>query len=255
MTDVPLIQAAAAATPQQFALALSDPSFGGEPFTILLTYDGDLEQPWSRFDIPRFISAVAVRDPEDALRPTDCGYVLLSENGDLYFVGDALEGGIVHNAIPGTQTEKGTVSTSLGTLVLHAEHAVVAGASDVRLYDGKNWREVTPDAGTDDLHGAPIWACFPSSDDKTLLFSISRPSLDRIWLQPGDPEWREDMSAEDRLEIEQRGQTAFTTLQPQITAGYLDTTGAWHPLPTEPRAMPQASYADDATTWLVGAKA
>jgi hypothetical protein len=86
------LNAALATAPDRFCVSF-DEGDPDDPFSIVLTYDGRLPQPWGRTDIRRLIRSIAVypADPET--------FVVMSDEGDVYFL---LPDRTVHEKIPGS---------------------------------------------------------------------------------------------------------------------------------------------------------
>ena len=77
----PRIVAAEAITAKHFVVAFGELTYD-DPFTAVIEYDAAFPQPWSRTDIAREIKAITVS--------TTLGrYAVASDEGDIYFVGDA----------------------------------------------------------------------------------------------------------------------------------------------------------------------
>ena len=78
----PRILAAEAITAEHFVVALGELAYD-DPFTAVIEYDAAFPQPWSRTDIAREIKAITQAVPRAPGR-----YVVVSDEGDVYFIGD-----------------------------------------------------------------------------------------------------------------------------------------------------------------------
>ncbi len=132
------LNAALATAPNRFCVSF-DEGDPDDPFSIVLTYDGSLPQPWGRTDIPRLIRAIAV-DPADPET-----FVVMSDEGDIYFL---LSDRTVHEKIPGAglyspdATGRGAMS-----VLLESRSALVALGMGSQAYvrgGAGSWQLLTP---------------------------------------------------------------------------------------------------------------
>ena len=247
----PRIEAACVRSPDRFAFALFDGTVGEEPFTALITYDGTQPQPWSRYDIPRFVAAIGVVGSSSPLDLEGADYAVLSENGDLYFVGNGVENGIVHEAIP-FLPDHDDDPPRYGTLIPSSTIGAVVAGDQVMIRSDRDWRANMPDWNGEAAYYPPTWNAFVGSAGDILLAGERRPSLQSIWVRPGDPQWRENMPYEEKYTIQQQRRRALAEKEPEYQL-HLWHEGKWNKLSLALRSLPIASHADDGGMWLVGA--
>ncbi|MFS4439635.1 hypothetical protein ACMA5I_15615 [Paracoccaceae bacterium GXU_MW_L88] len=77
------LNAACAASPTRFCISL-DEGDPDDPFSIILSYDGRFDQPWSRTNAPRKIVAIEVLKESSGT----VSYAAISDEGDIYVIDD-----------------------------------------------------------------------------------------------------------------------------------------------------------------------
>ncbi|MGH0004674.1 hypothetical protein ACQU0X_31805 [Pseudovibrio ascidiaceicola] len=129
------IQAAHARDKNTFMIALSE-GFDEDYFSIVLRYNGGIDQPWSRYELNMNIASLKNYD-----RPDDPGFVLLSEEGDVTFI---RKSGKMIETITGAGLHNED-ATGLGytTNIEEIDGALLIGGMSAQLYqytqDGWHW--------------------------------------------------------------------------------------------------------------------
>lgn len=164
----PLLRAAAAAGADRFAAAFGELDYD-DPFSIVLLYEGALDQPWGRVDMAREIVALEV-DVRGTTPAGHAAYVALSSNGDVYFLGDGVDQEKIEGAGYAVQADSGRgAMTGLGwhggDLLAFGE----AGQLYRRLEDG--WVDEGPAIEAPDGFGPVTWSDVAVMPDGRLILA------------------------------------------------------------------------------------
>ena len=162
------LTAATALSEQKFCVAFSDAEYD-DMYSIILVYEGDYDQPWTRFDIPRIIDSVTGWIGEDG-KPV---VFAKSDEGDVYDLSAGTEPR--HSKIIGSgvyrEDAEGLGYTN--RLVAIGDTLLVTGHnSQLYILEGEQWTWFNRDR-------LPM----PSEEFDHLVFgALTGPSLDNLYM-------------------------------------------------------------------------
>ena len=224
----------------------------GDPYSVVLTYDARLSQPWGRVDMERDVYSIV----PDVERADPVFYYALSNVGDVYHVGP---NGATREHIPGAGMKgDGAAIGPVYRLVwaggrLHA----LGGDNLIFRRDEDGWRNISPDIARPEGKEAPSWSMvLELAPDRTLLVGSIRathPGLTRSldWARNGMPK----MSAEEFLATINADRTRHYAESPLDPLGLLLVRDEddIRPVPLPQKGgLNAALRARDGTIWLTG---
>jgi hypothetical protein len=169
------LSAALATAPHRFCVSF-DEGDPDDPFSIVLTYDGSLPQPWGRTDVPRLIRSIAI-DPADPGT-----FVVMSDEGDVYFLRPDRT---VHEKIPGSglYSPDSTGLGAMNVLILFRSKLVAFGLGSqayIRLAGGWTWLNPSGVGSGDDTLGFNTVAAAGYDGDKLICAGVSMARQERM---------------------------------------------------------------------------
>ncbi|KAA3514057.1 hypothetical protein RMS29_002210 [Agrobacterium rosae] len=223
-----LYHAAMSDIDRHFAVLVGGPRWD-DPYTIILTRD-TVEQTFSRSDVRRELRDIrALRSTEADAPPS---YVTISLQGDIYLVGPE---GSKHTVIPGTlAASEDAPEIDFNSILPYGEQWLVAG-SDGFLKVGRDdvWNDVVPELEVRHPYSESEWSILGANDAGVVyLIATQRPSPRSFNLYPGHPLYREDMSGDERFELQKKLQ-AEQSSYPVLNFLFTGVPGKWkrHELP------------------------
>lgn len=187
----PSLYAAAQIDGHRFALLIGGPRYD-DPYTIILTYDSRLDQPWSRFDVRREIQALLVAQEFRS----DVDYLALSRSGDLYAIGKDL----AWSTIPGTPTDDPNSEIILSGFALNGSEYVVGGDEGfLKAGRDRSWRDVAPPVDDSYPYASATWRVVGKDHQSNLYVAAYRKADPRHFnFYPGHhPEYQDGMSEDE----------------------------------------------------------
>lgn len=242
------LQAAVALDADHFTICLGELEYD-DPFTAIISYDGQFSQPWSRVDVHREIVDVSYMDigGSDGISP-----VALSNEGDVYVV---KEDRAEHSKIPGAGvlSEDAEGLGAVHTLVVNGIRQYVVGDSR-QLYqrDGLgDWERLSADASHAPGYEAEHFARAVFVDDGLLVVGFKRPHSETTDEDLNPKRW-ENMTAEQFLAMMDEDQ-AERSAKPRIQSVYLYENGEFSRLAVPEDSVISGIYREpDGTIWLLG---
>jgi hypothetical protein len=243
------LNAALATAPDRFCVSF-DEGDPDDPFSIVLTYDGRLPQPWGRTDVPRLIRSIAV-DPADPET-----FVVMSDEGDIYFL---LADTTVHEKVPGSglYSPDATGRGAMNVLIALRSGLVALGmGSQAYIRQTARWSSLTT-GGAETFEGGfalNIVAAATYEDEALICAGIALARQDRMSADFGrllaEAGQRGDLDEVNRLMNLRRSQDKRD--EPQVHAF---SDGRWRRI-SVPREVPVKSiFVERADlVWLVGLK-
>lgn len=246
------LQTGAAMDSQNLSMVFSALEMG-DPYSIILTYDKRLGQPWGRVDVQRDVYGLV----PDIERRDPAYYYALSNHGDVYHVGPE---GATRETIPGAGMP-GDAPDTIGPVYrlawtrgrLHA----LGGDNLIFRRDPDGWRNVSPDISGPETFQAPSWGSIVDLEDgRHLLAGRARavhPTTTRAldWSRNGMPEMR----AEEFLAAINADQASHAVRNPIDPLGLLFAIGANGAEPldfTQKGGLSAALRVSDGTIWVTG---
>ena len=242
------LNAALATAPDRFCVSF-DEGDPDDPFSIVLTYDGRLPQPWGRTDVPRLIRSIAV-DPADPET-----FVVMSDEGDVYFL---LPDRTMHEKIPGSglYSPDATGRGAMNVLIALRSGLVALGMGSqayVRQPD-RQWSPLPPGqvVAGDSALAINITAAAAYEDEKLICAGIALGRQERMTADFGrllaEAGQRGDLAEVNRLMNLRRSQDKHD--EPQVHA---ISDGRWRRIAV-PREVPvKAIFVERPDlVWLVG---
>lgn len=242
------MQAAVALDADRFTICLGELEYD-DPFTAIISYDGQFPQPWSRTDVRREIVDVAYLDigGSEGFVP-----VSLSNEGDVYVVKeDRAEWSKIPGA--GVLSEDAEGFGAVHALVVDGARQYVVGNSR-QLYqrDGLgDWQRISADVSHAEGYEAEHFGGAIAVDGALLIEAFQRPASETT-VADLDPKRWENMTQEQFLAMmdEDEGERSTRSRQQRL---YTYRDGSF----TE-RSVPQdivisGLYRDeDGSVWLLG---
>lgn len=243
------LQAAVALDVDHFTICLGELEYD-DPFTAIISYDGQFPQPWSRTDVSREIVDVAYMDigGSDGFVP-----VALSNEGDVYVIRDDRAD---YSKIPGAGviSEDAQGFGAVHTLVVKDSRQYVVG-DNRQLYqrDGfGNWQRLSANKGHDEGYEAENFGRALWVDDSLIIEGARRPYSAPTAAQLDPKNW-ENVTAEQFLQM-MKTQRDERARRPRIQKVYrYADDGDFAPLPVPEDSIVCGLYLDaDGSIWLLG---
>lgn len=243
------LQAAVALDAAHFTICLGELEYD-DPFTAIISYDGQFPQPWSRTDVRREIADVAYMDigGSEGIVP-----IALSNEGDVYVIkGDRAERSKIPGA--GILSEDAEGYGALHTLVVEGTRQYVVGDSR-QLYrrDALGpWERLSANKGHEEGYeaehfGGALWV-----GDSLIIEGARRPYSAPTAAQLDPKSW-ENVTAGQFLQM-MKTQRDDRARRPRIQKVYrYEDGGDFAPLPVPEDSIVGGLYLDtDGSIWLLG---
>lgn len=242
------LQAAAARDANHFTICIGELEYD-DPFTAIISYDGQFSQPWSRVDVHREIVDVSYMDiaGSEGISP-----VALSSEGDVYVVKDDWA---EHSKIPGAGvlSEDAEGLGAVHALVVNGSRQYVVGDSR-QLYqrDGLgDWERLSADASRSPGYQAEHFAHAALVDGRLLIVGFQR-SHSETTAEDLNPKRWENMTAEQFLAMMDEDQ-AERSAKPRIQSVYLHDKSEFSRLAVPEDCVISGIYSEpDGAIWLLG---
>lgn len=242
------LQAAVALDADHFTICLGELEYD-DPFTAIISYDGQFPQPWSRTDVRREIVDVAYMDIGEAE-----GFVpvALSNEGDVYVV---KEDRAERSKIPGAGvlSEDAEGFGAVHALVVDGLRQYVVGNSR-QLYqrDGLgDWQRISADASQAVGYEAEHFGRAIAVDGGLLVEGFQRPASEATAADLDPKRW-EDMTA-DQFMAMMDAEEAERGTRPRLQRLYAYRDGSFEERPVPEDIVISGLYRDtDDRIWLLG---
>lgn len=242
----PKIYAADAEAENRFTVSLGERAFD-DPFTAIVSFDGNHSQPWSRVDVDREVVDVA-----RALSETGWEAIAVSDEGDIYYVSN----GSTHwYKLPGTGvlSEDADGRGAINAVATGSTSVAVVGASR-QLYEretAENWKALSVDTskkpgyGTEDFTHIAVL----QSGDRVIASHQKTESLtDNL---TSDPRFRPDLTPQEIVELLSLRRQEATCFEP-LTTIYAEAGGELRPLGSYSSLFVRDVFASGDEYWIVG---
>ncbi|MFD1882495.1 hypothetical protein [Paracoccus pacificus] len=191
----PRLLVGTALSKDQFSFVLGELEYD-DPFSAIITYDGNFPQPWSRIDVQREVVDLLYADEKDVL-------LALSNEGDVY----TIRGGQVDwSKIPGagvlSDDAEGYGATH--TLLRRGETSFVFGAGR-QIYERTGeaaWNVISADkSGSDGYQPESFGDAILLGDGDMLIEAVSLPAQPRAGNLLDHPDYRPDLTPERLVDL------------------------------------------------------